>query len=62
MGEIEAVVQKIAEETPGFSGADIANLVNEAAILAARRKKTQIGPDEFGEAVDRVLAGPELKS
>ena len=52
----------VAKETPGFSGADLANLVNEAAILAARRGKTTITFDEFGEAVDRVIAGPERKS
>ncbi|MBI2856101.1 MAG: cell division protein FtsH, partial [Chloroflexi bacterium] len=47
---------------PGFSGADLANLVNEAAILAARRGKKEIGRDEFAEAIDRVIAGPERKS
>jgi len=52
----------IAKETAGFSGADLANLVNEAAILAARRDKKSIGPQEFDEAVDRVIAGPEKKS
>ncbi len=52
----------VAKETPGFSGADLANLVNEAAILAARRGKSTITFDEFGEAVDRVIAGPERKS
>ncbi len=52
----------IAKQTPGFSGADLANLVNEAAILAARRDKHMVGMDEFAEAIDRVLAGPERKS
>ena len=52
----------IAKETPGFSGADLANLVNEAAILAARGKKKSVTFDEFGEAIDRVIAGPERKS
>jgi cell division protease FtsH len=52
----------LAKQTPGFSGADIANLVNEAAILAARRNKKKIGLDEFNEAIDRVIAGPERKS
>jgi cell division protease FtsH len=52
----------LAKQTPGFSGADIANLVNEAAILAARRNKKKISLDEFNEAVDRVIAGPERKS
>jgi cell division protease FtsH len=52
----------LAKQTPGFSGADLANLVNEAAILAARRNKKKIGMHEFNEAVDRVIAGPERKS
>ena len=52
----------IAKQTPGFSGADLANLLNEAAILAARRNKKQIGTPELEEAVDRVLVGPERKS
>ena len=57
-------VQKatLARQTPGFTGADLANLVNEAAILAARRGKKKIGMPEFDEAVDRVIAGPERKS
>jgi cell division protease FtsH len=52
----------IAKATPGFVGADIENLVNEAAILAARRDKRTIGQDEFQEAIERVIAGPERKS
>jgi cell division protease FtsH len=52
----------LAKQTPGFSGADLANLVNEAAILAARRNTTKISMEEFNEAVDRVIAGPERKS
>ncbi len=52
----------LARQTPGFVGADIENLVNEAAILAARRNKKAIGMDEFEEAVERVIAGPERKS
>ena len=52
----------IAKQTAGFSGADLANLVNEAAILAARRSKETIGLIELEEAVDRVIAGPEKKS
>ena len=52
----------VAQQTPGFSGADLANLINEAAILAARRGRKDIGPDEFAEAIDRVIAGPERKS
>jgi cell division protease FtsH len=52
----------IAKMTPGFSGADLENLVNEAAILAVRRNKQGVGLHELEEAVDRVLAGPERKS
>ncbi|MEX0783733.1 MAG: ATP-dependent zinc metalloprotease FtsH [Dehalococcoidia bacterium] len=52
----------LAKSTPGFSGADLANLVNEAAILAARRNKKIITMNEFEEAIDRVIAGPERKS
>ena len=52
----------IAKETHGFSGADLANLVNEAAILAVRRNKSSIGMEELEESIDRVIAGPERKS
>lgn len=52
----------VAKATPGFVGADIENLVNEAAILAARRGRKTIGPDEFQESIERVVAGPERKS
>jgi len=52
----------IAKQTPGFSGADIENLLNEAAILAARRDKNAVGMEELQEAVERVIAGPERKS
>lgn len=55
-------LREIAERTPGFSGADLANLVNEAAILAARRNKTQIFQEELLESIDKVLLGPERKS
>ncbi|MCS6802335.1 MAG: ATP-dependent zinc metalloprotease FtsH [Dehalococcoidia bacterium] len=55
-------LETIAKQTPGFSGADLANLLNEAAILAARRNKKLIGMDELEEAIDRVVAGPERKS
>jgi cell division protease FtsH len=54
--------QTLAKQTPGFSGADLQNLLNEAAILAARRNKKAIGMKELEEAVDRVIAGPERKS
>jgi cell division protease FtsH len=52
----------IARSTPGFVGADLENLVNEAAILAARRNKKSIGESEFEESIERVIAGPERKS
>ncbi|MGB5933168.1 MAG: ATP-dependent zinc metalloprotease FtsH [Anaerolineae bacterium] len=52
----------VAKQTPGFTGADIENLVNEAAILAARRNKKAIGGEEMQEAIERVIAGPERKS
>jgi len=55
-------LETIAKGTPGFVGADIENLVNEAAILAARRGKKSIGMAEFEEAVERVVAGPERRS
>jgi cell division protease FtsH len=55
-------LQFIAKQSPGFSGADLANLVNEAAILAARRNKKLISTPEFSEALERVVAGPERKS
>ena len=52
----------LARRTPGFSGADLANMVNEAALLAARRGKKRIGREEFDEAIERVIAGPQRKS
>jgi len=55
-------LREIAERTPGFSGADLANLVNEAAILAARQDKKKIGQDELRECIEKVLLGPERKS
>ncbi len=54
-------LEKIARRTPGFTGADLSNLLNEAAILAARRNLTEISMDEVNDAVDRVLVGPEKK-
>lgn len=55
-------LQIIAQRTPGFSGADLANLMNEAALLAARRNKNKITMKELEEAIDKVIAGPERKS
>jgi len=55
-------LESLARRTPGFSGADLANLVNEAALLAARRERTKIMMEEFEESVDRVIAGPERRS
>ena len=55
-------LETLAKQTPGFSGADLANLVNEGAILAARRGKKKITMNEMNEAVDRVIAGPERRS
>ncbi|MCL6451632.1 MAG: AAA family ATPase, partial [Acetobacteraceae bacterium] len=52
----------LAKRTPGFTGADIANVVNEAALLAARKRRKKITMEELEEAIDRVLAGPEKKS
>ncbi len=52
----------IAKQTPGFAGADIENLVNEAAILAARRNRRSVGQEEMQEAIERVIAGPERRS
>jgi cell division protease FtsH len=55
-------LETLAKQTPGFSGADLMNLLNEAAILSARRNKKSIGMGELEEAIDRVVAGPERKS
>ncbi|MDD4859108.1 MAG: ATP-dependent zinc metalloprotease FtsH, partial [Dehalococcoidales bacterium] len=55
-------LENLAKGTVGFSGADLANLVNEAAILAARRNRKTISQTDFEESVDRVIAGPERKS
>jgi cell division protease FtsH len=55
-------LKTIARQTPGFSGADLANLVNEAALLAARRNKNTVTMQELQEAMERVIAGPEKKS
>jgi len=60
--ETGVTLETLAKQTPGFSGADLANLLNEAAILAARRNKRKIGMSELEEAIDRVVAGPARKS
>jgi cell division protease FtsH len=54
-------LRKVAAMTPGFVGADLANLVNEAALLAARRGKLHVGLPEFEEGIERLIAGPEKK-
>jgi cell division protease FtsH len=54
-------LDKVARRTPGFTGADLANLLNEAAILAARNQLTEISMDEVNDAIERVMAGPEKK-
>ncbi len=59
--EPDVDLEIIAKQTPGFSGADLANLVNEAAILAARRNKKKISLSDLEESIDRVLMGPERK-
>lgn len=55
-------LERIARRTPGFTGADLSNLLNEAAILAARRNLTEISMDEINDAIDRVMVGPEKRS
>jgi cell division protease FtsH len=55
-------LESLARRTPGFSGADLANLVNEAALLAARREKTRIEMMDFNDSIDRVVMGPERRS
>ncbi len=54
-------LDKVARRTPGYTGADLANLLNEAAILAARRQLTEVAMDEVNDAIERVMAGPEKK-
>ena len=58
----EINLDTLAKETPGFSGADLSNLINEAALLAARKNSKNIAMPDFEEAVERVIAGPERKS
>ena len=54
-------LDKVARRTPGFTGADLSNLLNEAAILAARRELSEVSNDEISDAIERVMAGPEKK-
>ncbi len=54
-------LDKVARRTPGYTGADLANLLNEAAILAARRELTEVSNDEISDAIERVMVGPEKK-
>ncbi|MEJ7837366.1 MAG: ATP-dependent zinc metalloprotease FtsH [Thermomicrobiales bacterium] len=60
--EANISIEALARQTAGFSGADLENLVNESAILAARRNKKTVGREEMTEAIDRVIAGPQRKS
>lgn len=55
-------LEKVARRTPGFSGADLQNLMNEAAIVAARRNLTEISKEEIADALERIVAGPEKSS
>ncbi len=58
----DVALEKVAKQTPGFSGADLANLINEAAILAARNSRSTIIYEDFAESIDRVIAGPARRS
>jgi cell division protease FtsH len=58
----EVDLEVLARRTPGFTGADLANLINEAALLTVRSRKTKIGMEEMEDAIDRVISGPERKS
>lgn len=60
--EKDVNLRRVAERTPGFSGADLSNLANEAAILAARRNKKKISQAEFLESIEKVMLGPERRS
>ena len=55
-------IKKLASQTPGFAGADIANICNEAALIAARKGKTEVDMDDFNDAIDRVIGGLEKKN
>merc|ERR1711939_1299758 len=54
-------LDKVARRTPGYTGADLANLLNEAAILAARRELTEVSNDEISDAIERIMVGPEKR-
>ena len=58
----DANIDVLARRTPGFTGADLSNLINEAALLSARRNKKKIAMPEMEESIERVIAGPERKS
>ena len=58
----EVDLKVLAKRTPGFTGADLQNLLNEAALLAARHNKTKIEMPDLEEAIDKIMAGPEKKS
>ncbi len=58
----EVDFKRLAQQTPGFSGADLANLINEAALLAARRNKNAVSMEELEESIERVMAGPQRRS
>ena len=60
--ESDVDLEQIARRTPGFSGASLANLMNEAAIFAARKNKAEIGNEQISDALDRVTLGPEKKN
>ncbi|WP_413160686.1 ATP-dependent zinc metalloprotease FtsH4 [Capilliphycus salinus ALCB114379] len=60
--DVDVNLKTIAARTPGFSGADLSNLVNEAALLAARRRQEKVAQEDFSEAIERVVAGLEKKS
>src|SRR5690606_39848141 len=55
-------IKKLAVQTPGFAGADIANICNEAALIAARKEKNDVDMDDFNDAIDRVIGGLEKKN
>lgn len=55
-------IEFLAKQTPGFSGADIANVCNEAALIAARNEHTEVGKQDFLDAVDRIVGGLEKKN